>query len=78
MNVMSVLTWVLEHKLEILEALFAIVGVAAKIAAWTPSPKDDAAAGAVGAMLVKVRKVVDLVGGNYGHAKSVKNESNKL
>lgn len=67
---MSYLTWALDHYVEILEALFAIVGVCAKIAAWTPSPKDDAAAGIANKVLVKLRWVIDNVGGNYGHAKN--------
>ena len=40
-----------------------VIGAASTIAALTPTPKDDG-------VLAVIRKIIDLVGQNYGNAKN--------
>lgn len=49
--------------LDYINILPAIIAVAAMITALTPTPKDDA-------VLAKVRKVLDVIGMNFGNAKN--------
>ena len=44
-------------------AAFAVSGVAAQIAAWTPNQRDDAIVGGF-------RKVLRVIAGNYGHSRN--------
>ena len=55
--------WILEHKLDLLNALTAIVAAAAAVAALTPSPKDDG-------IVAKLRAVIDFLAFNFGFAKN--------
>lgn len=64
---MSVINFVVENHVEIIEAILAIVGAAAAIAAVTPSPKDDKV---VSKVLGIVKKVADVVGMNVANAKN--------
>ena len=43
--------------------VLAVIGAAATIAAWTPTPRDDS-------IVAFLRKIVDLIGQNYGKAKN--------
>jgi hypothetical protein len=60
---MEILTWIGEHIEEIFLIVFGLIAVAAHVAALTPSKKDDAA-------VSRIRKFVDLIAGNYGHARN--------
>lgn len=53
--------WFLLHFFDAVSVASQVVAAAAAVAALTPSPKDDSAVAAV-------RKVVDFVGFNFGHA----------
>lgn len=48
---------------QVFDIVSSVVGVAAMIAALTPTPADDS-------ILAVVRKVLDFVGGNFLHAKN--------
>ena len=48
---------------EILQIVFMVIGVAASIAAITPTPKDDD-------FIRKIRKALDVFGMNVGNAKN--------
>lgn len=53
------------HWAELLQIIGAVIGAAALIAALTPTPVDDG--------VVKfLRKIIDLVGANWGNAKNEK------
>ena len=56
------MSWILEHRNELIGILTGIVTVASAIAALTPTPKDDSIVG-------KLYKVVDLLAINIGKAK---------
>jgi len=60
---MEIINWIMDHLPELLLAVTGTVSVAATIAALTPTPKDDAA-------VAWVRKVVDWLALNVGHAKN--------
>lgn len=60
---MDFILWFLNHIDEIGQVVASLVGASATIAAWTPTPKDDG-------VLAVLRKVIDLLGQNYGHAKN--------
>ena len=57
--------WILEHKLDLLHALTAIIAAAAAVTALTPSPIDDG-------VVAKIRAVLDFLALNFGHAKNKK------
>jgi len=38
---MNTITWILEHKLDLINAVTAVIAAASAIAAVTPTPKDD-------------------------------------
>ena len=59
---MEIITWVLEHKLDVVHAVTATIAAFAAIAALTPTPKDDTWAG-------KAYKIVDWLALNIGKAK---------
>lgn len=56
------LDYVLNHPLEIIAAIGSVITAASAIAAMTPTPVDD------GVLLV-LRKLVDFLALNVGHAK---------
>lgn len=56
------MNWILENWANVAFAVTAIVTAAAAIAALTPTPKDDAA-------VAWVRKIIDVLALNIGHAK---------
>lgn len=58
---------VLANKVAIWLALTSTVTAAAAMAAITPSPKDDS-------WVAKIRKVVDILGWNWGFAKNNKTD----
>ncbi len=60
---MDFVLWFLNHVGEIGQVAASLIGAAATISAWTPTPKDDG-------VLAALRKVIDLIGQNYGHAKN--------
>lgn len=62
---MGALQYVIDHWSEILNAATLLVTACAAIAALTPTPKDDAA-------VATLRKIVDALGLNWGHAKNRK------
>ena len=56
------MNWILENWANVAFAVTAVVTAAAAIAALTPTPKDDAA-------VAWVRKIIDVLALNIGHAK---------
>lgn len=60
---MGHINYVIENWEQISVTLLAIMGAAATIAAWTPTPKDDG-------IVAFLRKIIDLIGQNYGNAKN--------
>ena len=62
----DVFTFISENWANISTVVLAIIGVAATIAALTPTPKDD------GIVLI-LRKIVDALGMNVGNAESINN-----
>ena len=48
----------------------SVVGTAALLATVTPWKKDDEVVGYMQSLLPYVKKVLDLVGANWGHAKN--------
>lgn len=59
------IAFVFENAEGIFHAVTAAIAAAAAFAALTPSPKDDG-------IVAKLRKAVDFVAGNFGHAKNGK------
>jgi len=59
---MNWINWILEHKLDIINVLTAVVAAASTIAALTPTPKDNI-------WLSKAYKIVDWLAINVGKAK---------
>lgn len=55
--------WIITNAGTIFEVVSQVVTVSALIAAITPTPKDDS-------VVASVRKVVDLLGFNFGFAKN--------
>ena len=62
----DVFTFVSENWANISTLVLAVIGLAATVAAATPTPKDD------GIVLV-LRKIVDVIGMNVGSAESINN-----
>lgn len=60
---MKYINYVLNNWDSISVTMLAIMGAAAAIAALTPTPKDDG-------VVAFLRKVIDLIGQNYGSAKN--------
>lgn len=60
---MEYVNYVIENWQQISVTVLAVMGAAAAIAAWTPTPKDDSA-------VAFLRKIIDLIGQNYGRAKN--------
>lgn len=60
---MEYINYMLENWADISVTILAVMGAAAAIAAWTPTPKDDSA-------VAFLRKIIDLIGQNYGGAKN--------
>lgn len=61
----ELITYLTDNWVLIFNALTAVVAAAATIAALTATPKDD------GAVAV-LRKAIDVIGMNFGHAKNAK------
>jgi hypothetical protein len=59
---MNIITWILEHKLDLINAVTAVVAAASAIAAVTPTPKDDG-------FLKKAYVLIDWLALNIGKAK---------
>jgi hypothetical protein len=59
---MDTITWILEHKLDLINAVTAVIAAASAIAAVTPTPKDDGWA-------AKAYKLIDWLALNIGKAK---------
>jgi hypothetical protein len=59
---MNTITWILEHKLDLINAVTAVIAAASAIAAVTPTPKDDGWA-------AKAYKLIDWLALNIGKAK---------
>lgn len=59
---MNVISWILEHKIELINTLTAVVTAASAIAALTPTPKDEG-------WVAKAYKLVDWLALNIGKAK---------
>jgi hypothetical protein len=59
---MNIITWILEHKLDLINAVTAVVAAASAIAAITPTPKDDG-------FLKKAYVLIDWLALNIGKAK---------
>ena len=62
----DVFTFITENWANISTVVLAVIGLAATIAAATPTPKDDSIVSAL-------RKIVDVIGMNVGHAESINN-----
>lgn len=59
--------WLVQHFGDIVDVASKVVAAGAAIAAFTPTPKDDTVFSAL-------RKAVDFVGFNFGHAKNKTND----
>jgi hypothetical protein len=59
---MNAITWILIHKIDILNIVTSIVATCSAIAALTPTPKDDG-------FLKKAYMVIDWLALNVGKAK---------
>jgi len=59
---MNLITWILEHKLDLINILTALVTAASAITALTPTPKDDG-------WVKKVYTVIEWLALNIGKAK---------
>jgi hypothetical protein len=59
---MNAITWILIHKIDILNIVTSIVATCSAIAALTPTPKDDG-------FLKKAYMVIDWLAINVGKAK---------
>lgn len=59
---MTIISWLLEHKDQLISAITTIISGASAIAALTPTPKDDTFIG-------KVYKLIDFCALNIGKAK---------
>jgi hypothetical protein len=59
---MNLITWILEHKLDLINILTALVTAASAITALTPTPKDDG-------WVKKVYTVIEWLALNVGKAK---------
>jgi hypothetical protein len=59
---MNAITWILIHKIDILNIVTSIVATCSAIAALTPTPKDDG-------FLKKAYMVIDWLALNIGKAK---------
>ena len=55
--------WIIENWDQVLQVALQIIGAAAMIAALTKTPADDK-------FVAKLRKMVDVIGGNWGNAKN--------
>lgn len=60
-----IISFIFKNWSTIIDSVSTIVSACAAIAALTPTPKDDAA-------LRNIRKVIDALGLNWGHAKNRK------
>lgn len=60
---MEYINYVINNWEQISVTVLAVIGAAATIAAWTPTPKDDS-------IVAFLRKLVDLIGQNYANAKN--------
>jgi hypothetical protein len=56
---------IVANKVAIWAAVTSLMTAAAAVAALTPNPKDDS-------WVAKIRKVIDILGWNFGFAKNVK------
>ena len=63
----DVINWLLNNGVDVLTAVLSIVGGAAVIAKYTPTPKDDKF---LGGALIVIRKILDFLGQNGGHAEN--------
>ena len=59
---MNLITWILEHKLDLINILTALVTAASAITALTPTPKDDG-------WVKKVYTIIEWLALNVGKAK---------
>ena len=59
---MNLITWILEHKIDLINILTALVTAASAITALTPTPKDDG-------WVKKVYTVIEWLALNVGKAK---------
>lgn len=60
---MEIVNFVIDNWEEISVTALAVIGAAATIAAWTPTPRDDG-------VVAFLRKIIDLIGQNYGKARN--------
>lgn len=60
---MPVISYLIDNRRELFEVVLAVHAVAILIVNLTPSPKDDEAAGAVGAVLPKLYKALEVLAG---------------
>ena len=60
---MPVISYLIDNRRELFEVVLAVHAVAILIVNLTPSPKDDEAAGAVGAVLPKIYKALEVLAG---------------
>lgn len=60
---MNYINYVIDNWEQISVTALALIGAAATIAAWTPTPKDDG-------IVAFLRKLIDLIGQNYANAKN--------
>lgn len=61
----DLISWTSTHWLDIVVIAGAVCGLAAHVAALTPTPKDDG-------VIKKIKAFIDFIGGNYGEAKNAK------
>ena len=63
----EVINWLLNNGVDVLTAVLSIVGGAAVLAKYTKNPTDDKF---LGGLLIVLRKILDFVGQNGGHAEN--------
>ena len=54
--------WIAQHWTDVIQIILQVIGVASAIAALTPTPVDDG-------IIKSVKKVLNVLGLNVGHAK---------
>lgn len=57
------MSWLIQNWDQVIRLILEVIGAAAIVAAWTPTPKDDE-------FLAMVRKIINTIGFNVKNAKN--------
>jgi hypothetical protein len=63
MPLVPVISYLIDNRRELFELAIAVHAVAVLVVNLTPTPRDDAAAGAIGAIIPKVYKALEILAG---------------